>query len=315
MRISVFGGFILAFPVISYQLWRFVAPGLYRQEKKAFLPFLIASPVLFMLGCAFAFYVLLPMVYDFFLGFQQFGSAGRSTTPNQDVTIQYLGTINEYLALTMKFMVAFGLCFQLPVALTLMGLAGLVTAEGPVGLPPLRAGAMLVVAAFVTPGPDVMSQVILFAAIYPLYEISILLVRFFERKREAELQGRRASGTKTPRAAEENRERRRPRAGADRRGARAAQPAAAAGAGPRRRRRLRLGDRARPAGAGAAGGAGGDRAPGRHRPGARHAARQHPAVRARLSGQQRAALGRARHGQVEPGQGGACRGGGGGAGR
>ena len=75
VRISVFGGFVLAFPVISYQLWRFVAPGLYRQEKRAFLPFLIASPVLFMLGCAFAFYVLLPLVYDFFLGFQQFGTA------------------------------------------------------------------------------------------------------------------------------------------------------------------------------------------------------------------------------------------------
>ncbi len=129
VRISVFGGFVLAFPVISYQLWRFVAPGLYRQEKKAFLPFLIASPVLFMLGCAFAFYVLLPMVYNFFLGFQQFGSAPVDE-PNQDVTIQFLGTINEYLSLTMKFMVAFGLCFQLPVALTLMGIAGLVIVEG-----------------------------------------------------------------------------------------------------------------------------------------------------------------------------------------
>ena len=85
VRISVFGGFVLAFPVISYQLWRFVAPGLYRQEKKAFLPFLIASPVLFLLGCAFAFYVLLPLVYDFFLGFQQFGSgAGRRAEPGRD---------------------------------------------------------------------------------------------------------------------------------------------------------------------------------------------------------------------------------------
>ena len=186
VRISVFGGFVLAFPVISYQLWRFVAPGLYRQEKKAFLPFLIASPVLFISGCAFAFYVLLPMVYNFFLGFQQFGSAPVDD-PNQDVTIQFLGTINEYLSLTMKFMVAFGLCFQLPVALTLMGIAGLVSSKGLSHFRRYALVLMLVVAAFVTPGPDVMSQVILFAAIYPLYEISILLVRFFERKREAEL--------------------------------------------------------------------------------------------------------------------------------
>ena len=204
--ISLMAGLVLSFPIISYQMWRFVAPGLYRSEKQAFLPFLIASPVLFLMGCAFAFYVLLPMVYNFFLGFQQFGAPPvidpvvppvtapvtapgtvPGAEPSQDITIQYLGTINEYLSLTMKFMVAFGLCFQLPVALTLMGLAGLVSARGLAKFRRYALVCMLVVAAFVTPGPDVMSQVILFAAIYPLYEISILLVRFFERKREAEL--------------------------------------------------------------------------------------------------------------------------------
>lgn len=186
IRISIFGGFVLSFPVIAYQLWRFVAPGLYRKEKQAFLPFLIASPVLFLLGCAFAFYVLVPMVYDFFLGFQQFG-ASAPTPDSPAVDIQFLGTINEYLALTMKFMIAFGLCFQIPVALTLMGLAGLVTAKGLASFRKYAVVGMLFLAAVVTPGPDVMSQLVLFAAIYPLYEISILLVRRAEKKHEAEM--------------------------------------------------------------------------------------------------------------------------------
>ncbi|MBA3324847.1 MAG: twin-arginine translocase subunit TatC, partial [Rhodobacteraceae bacterium] len=120
VRISMFGGFVLAFPVIAYQLWRFVAPGLYRQEKNAFLPFLLASPILFIIGGSFAFYVVLPIAFDFFLSFQQFGgtdladeaAAAVGAAPDSEVGIQFLGTINEYLGLTMKFIIAFGLCFQ-----------------------------------------------------------------------------------------------------------------------------------------------------------------------------------------------------------
>jgi sec-independent protein translocase protein TatC len=192
VRISVFGGFVLAFPIIAYQLWRFVAPGLYRREKQAFLPFLIASPLLFMLGGAFAFYVVLPIAYDFFLSFQQFGAenlvqgAESAMTGGEEVRIQFLGTINEYLGLTMKFIIGFGLCFQLPVLLTLMGKAGIVSADGLAGFRRYAIVALLVVAAIATP-PDVMSQLVLFCAIYPLYEVSILLVRMIERKREAEL--------------------------------------------------------------------------------------------------------------------------------
>jgi sec-independent protein translocase protein TatC len=193
VRISMFGGFIIAFPIIAYQLWRFVAPGLYRSEKNAFLPFLVASPVLFLIGGAFAFYVVLPIAFNFFLSFQQFGTeamvgaaAEVVATDDEQVRIQYLGTINEYLALTMKFIIAFGVCFQLPVLLTLMGKAGLVSSTGLAGFRRYAIVVILLVAAFATP-PDVMSQLILFAAVYPLYEVSIILVRMVEKKREEEL--------------------------------------------------------------------------------------------------------------------------------
>ena len=195
VRISMFGGLVLAFPVIAYQLWRFVAPGLYRSEKNAFLPFLIASPVLFIIGGAFAFYVVLPLAYDFFLTFQQFGAtagpdlpaAAAGAAPDGDIDIQFLGTINEYLSLTMRFIIAFGLCFQMPVALTLMGKAGIVSAAGLSSFRRYALVLMLILAALITPGPDVITQLILFAAVYPLYEISILLVRRTEKKREADL--------------------------------------------------------------------------------------------------------------------------------
>jgi len=184
IKISMFGGFVAAFPVIAYQLWRFVAPGLYRQEKNAFLPFLIASPALFVLGAAFAYYVILPLAFDFFLSFQQM--APSSFEAGDEVGIQFLGTINEYLGLTMKFVIAFGLCFQLPVLLTLMAKADLVTAKGLGDVRKYAIVGILTLAAIVTP-PDVVTQVILFSVVYGLYEISIILVRMVDRKREADL--------------------------------------------------------------------------------------------------------------------------------
>ncbi|MDC0737413.1 twin-arginine translocase subunit TatC [Cognatishimia sp. SS12] len=189
IKISFLGGFILAFPYIGLQMWRFVAPGLYRNEKNAFLPFMVASPFMFLLGASFAFYVVTPLAYDFFLGFQQFGADGTAVVGeevSQGLSVVFQGSAQEYLNLTIKFIVAFGLCFQLPVLLTLMGKAGLVSSEGLGNVRKYAVVAILVLAALVTP-PDVITQVILFVVVYGLYEISIFLVRRVEKQRDAKL--------------------------------------------------------------------------------------------------------------------------------
>jgi sec-independent protein translocase protein TatC len=204
VRISMVGGLAVSFPIIGYQLWRFVAPGLYRSEKQAFLPFLIASPVLFLAGATFAHYVVTPLAMNFFLGFADAASLlsvisaalvdappgvpvpEAAPVPTEGVEIIFQGKVNETLDISLKLIIAFGLCFQLPVLLTLMGKAGLVSAAGLGSIRKYAVVLILLVAALVTP-PDVMSQLILFAAVYPLYEVSIFLIRRIERKREAEL--------------------------------------------------------------------------------------------------------------------------------
>lgn len=190
IKVSLLGGLMLSFPVIAHQMWRFVAPGLYRNEKNAFLPFIISSPAMFLLGSSFAFYVVTPLAYDFFLGFQQFGSEGEAVLGDPAITpglsVVFQGSAQEYLNLTIKFIVAFGLCFQLPVLLTLMGKAGLVSSEGLGQVRKYAVVAILVLAALVTP-PDVITQIILFVVVYGLYEVSIFLVRRVEAKAEARL--------------------------------------------------------------------------------------------------------------------------------
>jgi len=185
ISISLLGGLALSFPYISYQMWRFVAPGLYRSEKNAFLPFLISSPAMFFLGAAFAYYIVTPLAFDFFLGFQQTESIDAEGNI-QTSAIDFLGSVQEYLSLTIKFIVAFGLCFQLPVLLTLMGKAGLVSSRGLADVRKYAVVGILVLAALVTP-PDVITQVILFVVVYGLYEISIQLVKRVERKRDEKL--------------------------------------------------------------------------------------------------------------------------------
>ena len=179
LKVAFFAGIFLTFPILLTQIWLFVAPGLYKDEKNAFLPFFAATPLLFFAGGAVVYYGIIPMAWPFFLSFQ---SAGAETA----LPIQLEARVSEYLDLIMTLIFAFGLCFQLPVLLTLMGKAGLVTSEG---LKKKRKYAIIgtfAVAAFLTP-PDVISQVGLAVPILGLYELSIYLVKMFEEKRNEKI--------------------------------------------------------------------------------------------------------------------------------
>lgn len=195
VRISLVGGLMLSFPVIAHQLWRFVAPGLYRNERSAFLPFLIASPGMFLAGAAFAHFIVVPLAMRFFLGFADLPSYFAAIVATGDIQeaatdtgidIVFNGKVNETLDITLKMIVAFGLCFQLPVLLTLMGKAGLVSSEGLKNVRKYAIVGILAVAGLVTP-PDVLTQVILFTVVYGLYEVSIFLVKRVEKEREIRL--------------------------------------------------------------------------------------------------------------------------------
>ncbi|MDC8754087.1 twin-arginine translocase subunit TatC [Erythrobacter sp. sf7] len=176
MKVGLFAGFMVSFPVIANQLWAFVAPGLYAREKKAFLPFLIATPVLFLGGAALAYFVVMPTAFRFFLGFG--GAAGG-------LEVQALPSAGEYLDLVMQFILAFGLTFLLPVLLLLLHRAGIVTRAQMAGARRYVVVGVFVIAAVVTP-PDPGSQVILALPLLLLFEASLLLMRLQERKVEAE---------------------------------------------------------------------------------------------------------------------------------
>jgi sec-independent protein translocase protein TatC len=182
MKLALFGALFIAFPVIANQIYKFVAPGLYKHERQAFLPYLVATPVLFAMGAALVYFVIMPLALAFFLSMEQAGGNGQAA-------IEHLPKVNEYLSLIMTLLFAFGIVFQLPVVLTLLARADLVSS---VGLKAKRKYAIVlafITAALLTP-PDPVSQLGLALPTIALYELSIQAVKIVERRR-AEARARR----------------------------------------------------------------------------------------------------------------------------
>jgi len=183
LKVAMFGAAFLSFPVVATQIYMFVAPGLYRNERQAFLPYLVATPICFLAGAALVYYGVMPLALRFFLGMQQTGTEG--------VTIEMMTRVSEYLSLIMTLLLAFGVCFQLPVILTLLAHVGLIGSKELKAWRRYWIVAAVIIAAFLTP-PDPFSQLGLAIPLLLLYEISVLAVKLIEKRRlakEAELLG------------------------------------------------------------------------------------------------------------------------------
>ncbi|MFN3474362.1 MAG: twin-arginine translocase subunit TatC [Blastomonas sp.] len=172
VKVAIFAAFCVSFPIIANQLWAFVAPGLYRQEKRALLPFILATPLLFTTGAALAYYIVMPTAFHFFLQFQ--GESGG-------LAVEALPSTDAYLSLVMQFILAFGISFLLPVLLMLLNRAGIVSRAQLISVRRYMIVAAFVAAAILTP-PDVVSQLMLAIPLVLLYEISILAIWFTERR-------------------------------------------------------------------------------------------------------------------------------------
>lgn len=179
VKVGMFAGLCLAFPFIAAQIWMFIAPGLYKQERKAFRPFLIASPVLFLIGAAFVFYIMLPYAIKFFVSYETPGGNGA-------LGIQLQAKVSEYLDFVMTLIFAFGLCFQMPVLLSLLGRVGIISAAQLRSVRRYAIVGIFALAAVMTP-PDVFSMLSLAIPLVGLYEISILSVALIERNRAKEI--------------------------------------------------------------------------------------------------------------------------------
>ena len=177
IRVAIFASLFVSLPFLLIQLWIFIAPGLYKNEKNVVLPYLLATPILFILGSALVYYLIMPLAIKFFLSFESIGGNGA-------LPIQLEAKVSEYLSLIMRLILAFGLCFQLPVALTLMARVGLISSEGLKKNRKYVIVGIFAIAAILTP-PDPISQIGLGIPILLLYELSIIAVSFIEKRKNS----------------------------------------------------------------------------------------------------------------------------------